>query len=147
MIYGCPFITYPVLAIVSNSYPSPCRQVAYVLLTRSPLETRRSLVRLACIRHAASVHPEPGSNSPFDSLFISLTFVSFILFNWRLLFNFYLVFKDLSYLAPSQGAVLYYQLYLPLSNTFFIFNKKNEIKIFNLLFSRKFNYLFHLYII
>ena len=41
-------------------------QVPYVLLTRSPLETRRSLVRLACIRHAASVHPEPGSNSPFD---------------------------------------------------------------------------------
>ena len=40
-------------------------QVPYVLLTRSPLETRRSLVRLACIRHAASVHPEPGSNSPF----------------------------------------------------------------------------------
>ncbi len=23
-------------------------------------------VRLACIRHAASVHPEPGSNSPFE---------------------------------------------------------------------------------
>ena len=41
-------------------------QVPYVLLTRSPLESRRTLVRLACIRHAASVHPEPGSNSPFD---------------------------------------------------------------------------------
>ena len=27
-------------------------------------------VRLACVRHAANVHPEPGSNSPFDfSLF------------------------------------------------------------------------------
>ena len=24
------------------------------------------IVRLACVRHAASVHPEPGSNSPFD---------------------------------------------------------------------------------
>ena len=23
-------------------------------------------VRLACIRHAASVHPEPGSNSPLS---------------------------------------------------------------------------------
>ena len=41
-------------------------QVPYVLLTRSPLGSRRTLVRLACIRHAASVHPEPGSNSPFD---------------------------------------------------------------------------------
>ena len=43
-----------------------CGQVPYVLLTRSPLGIRRCLVRLACIRHAASVHPEPGSNSPFD---------------------------------------------------------------------------------
>ena len=45
-------------------------QVTYVLLTRSPLDSRKQaflpLVRLACIRHAASVHPEPGSNSPFD---------------------------------------------------------------------------------
>ena len=44
-------------------------QVTYVLLTRSPLDLGKQaflpLVRLACIRHAASVHPEPGSNSPF----------------------------------------------------------------------------------
>ena len=44
-------------------------QVAHVLLTRSPLDLRRckhqlDLVRLACVRHAASVRPEPGSNSP-----------------------------------------------------------------------------------
>jgi hypothetical protein len=41
-------------------------QVAHVLLTRSPLEyPRRGLsARLACVRHAASVRPEPGSNSP-----------------------------------------------------------------------------------
>ena len=48
---------------------SRCRgQVGHVLLTRSPLYIRRSgfLVRLACVRHAASVHPEPGSNSPFE---------------------------------------------------------------------------------
>ena len=48
---------------------SPCHgQVPCVLLTRSPLNETRRLhsVRLACIRHAASVHPEPGSNSPFD---------------------------------------------------------------------------------
>ena len=45
-------------------------QGTYVLLTRSPLDSGKQallpLVRLACIRHAASVHPEPGSNSPFD---------------------------------------------------------------------------------
>ena len=56
---------------ISSSFPelSPASgQVTYVLLTRSPLGHLRTntkgLVRLACIRHAASVHPEPGSNSP-----------------------------------------------------------------------------------
>jgi hypothetical protein len=44
-------------------------QVAHVLLTRSPLEyPRRGLsARLACVKHAASVRPEPGSNSPLRS--------------------------------------------------------------------------------
>ena len=39
--------------------------VAYALRTRAPLSKprRASSVRLACIRPAASVHPEPGSNS------------------------------------------------------------------------------------
>ncbi len=40
-----------------------------MLLTRSPLRNRLGyphlfVARLACIRHAASVRPEPGSNSP-----------------------------------------------------------------------------------
>jgi hypothetical protein len=39
-------------------------QVVYVLLTRPPLAFRRMPVRLACVKHAASVCPEPGSNSP-----------------------------------------------------------------------------------
>ena len=41
-------------------------QIPPVLLTRSPLEyPRKGLsVRLACVKHAASVRPEPGSNSP-----------------------------------------------------------------------------------
>ena len=52
---------------------SPCvRQVIHALLTRPPLSHRtiipegnqvKCFVRLACVRHAASVHPEPGSNS------------------------------------------------------------------------------------
>ena len=45
---------------------SPCAGlVVHALLTRPPLaSTRRSLlVRLAWVRHAASVRPEPGSNS------------------------------------------------------------------------------------
>ena len=47
------------------------RQVAHALLTRPPLSCFKSIrklhqsssVRLACVRHAASVRPEPGSNS------------------------------------------------------------------------------------
>ena len=44
-------------------------QVAHVLLTRSPLGLpwcchQLDLARLACVKHAASVRPEPGSNSP-----------------------------------------------------------------------------------
>jgi hypothetical protein len=54
---------------ISSGFPglSPARrQVSHVLLTRSPLYSRgcpRFLVRLACVRHAASVDSEPGSNS------------------------------------------------------------------------------------
>jgi hypothetical protein len=45
-------------------------QITHVLLTRSPLVySRRSLTaRLACVKHAASVRPEPGSNSPLKSV-------------------------------------------------------------------------------
>ncbi len=41
------------------------RQVTHALLTRPPLTwpRRASSVRLECVMHAASVHPEPGSNS------------------------------------------------------------------------------------
>ena len=47
---------------------SPCKgQVAHALLTRPPLEQLVLLLavpaRLACVRHAASVRPEPESNS------------------------------------------------------------------------------------
>ena len=46
-----------------------------MLLTRSPLRNRLGyphlfVARLACIRHAASVRPEPGSNSPTYILMI-----------------------------------------------------------------------------
>ena len=53
-------------------------QVAHALLTRPPLSHRifiseenqiKCFVRLACVKHAASVHPEPGSNSHVMMLF------------------------------------------------------------------------------
>src|SRR3978361_173262 len=54
-----------VISGISPGFPGLSQssgQVAPVLLTRSPL-TRR-FARLACVKHAASVRPEPGSNSP-----------------------------------------------------------------------------------
>ena len=101
MIPRCLGITYPVLAIVSNSYPS---LIARLLMYYSPVRhsfdsaSTISSVRLACIRHAASVHPEPGSNSPFDLLFIFchrwLLFPLFCFFLTLCLYNSYSVFKD-----------------------------------------------------
>ena len=40
--------------------------VTHALLSRPPLTVRKRSVRLACFRHAASVYPEPGSNSPSE---------------------------------------------------------------------------------
>ena len=81
------------LSGISNRFQSlsqSWRQVTYVLLTRSPLSIRRCFVRLACIRHAASVHPEPGSNSPFD-LLIMFSLSRFLLFEIDVSYS---VFKD-----------------------------------------------------
>ena len=60
---------HEVLSGIRPSFPGLSQsagQITHVLLTRSPLEhPRRGLsVRLACVKHAASVRPEPGSNSP-----------------------------------------------------------------------------------
>ena len=46
-------------------FPTP-RQITHVVLTRAPLYSGTEvpfLARLACVRHAASVDSEPGSNS------------------------------------------------------------------------------------
>src|SRR5271165_6581879 len=60
---------HAVLSGIRPSFPGLSQsagQITHVLLTRSPLESpQRALsVRLACVKHAASVRPEPGSNSP-----------------------------------------------------------------------------------
>ena len=50
-------------------YPG-IRQVAYALLTRAPVDAHQKQAfdvvspRLAYVKPVASVHPEPGSNSP-----------------------------------------------------------------------------------
>ena len=92
----------------------------YVFRTRLPVATirRRAAPRLACIRPAASVHPEPGSNSPLlmycSTRLVSLEIYSvllyfFIRFNTLPLFLILsILFKDLidtmsnlSLLTPS----------------------------------------------
>ena len=110
-------------------------QVTYVLLTRSPLSLFESklsegFVRLACIRHAASVHPEPGSNSPFDlAQTLTLRFCFFL----RYLFREYgsqvidvscLVFKDrnvLFRLRFVQRSYIIHRIIFHVNNFFKLF--------------------------
>ena len=77
---------YAVLAAVSSSYP-PHR--GRLLMYYSPVRHSmpKHCVRLACIRHAASVHPEPGSNSP-------LSFSIFRQFHVFLTLSFFSIFID-----------------------------------------------------
>ena len=65
------------ISVLFRTLSPSVRQVAHVLLTRPPLSllsfSRRiiptSSVRLACVRRAASVRPEPGSNSLLNPLY------------------------------------------------------------------------------
>ena len=63
----CLASSYPVLATVSDCYP---RDEGRLLTCYSPVrhsytpKKRGLTVRLACVKHTASVRPEPGSNSP-----------------------------------------------------------------------------------
>ncbi len=60
---------YPVLDTLSSAYP---RVKGRLLTCYSPVRhscTPKGLtVRLACVKHAASVRPEPGSNSPLKNI-------------------------------------------------------------------------------
>ena len=59
--------TSPVLQGISSNYPE---RKGRFLTCYSPVRrsiTRRSVARLACLIHAASVRPEPGSNSPLKN--------------------------------------------------------------------------------
>ena len=88
------------------------RQVTHALLTRPPLEIdqiHRSLneifpVRLACVKHAASVHPEPGSNShnKFNSVRTALASCSEEVFVLRCLPCFKVMFVSEIFLDSSS---------------------------------------------
>ena len=77
-----------------------------------------SLVRLACIRHAASVYPEPGSNSSFDFCTLESLLTRF-LNNWRCLCsNLSVQFSKIS-LSSSLSAWVSYLTSSSLATTFF----------------------------
>ena len=63
--WGCPLWAAWRIARRFHRLSAASGWVAYALRTRPPLSAPRRAppVRLACIRPAASVHPEPGSNS------------------------------------------------------------------------------------
>src|SRR6185436_14057183 len=70
----CETRSYPVLAPVSEGYP---KVQGRLLTCYSPVRrssTPKGLsARLACVKHAASVRPEPGSNSPTKTFVEKLT--------------------------------------------------------------------------
>ena len=69
--------SYAVLAYLSVRYPPPLgtfRCVTHPFATRHQ-GCPRAAVRLACVKHAASVQSEPGSNSSVQSLFVENTFL------------------------------------------------------------------------
>ena len=122
-----PFMTFPCRKIIICGINLPfgrlspsVRQVAHVLLTRPPLvHTRRcSLARLACVKHAASVHPEPGSNSQFkkfESKLITHFKNCWSKFISKLIFLLCLIFKDL----VALKRLIYLTIYEPLCQQFF----------------------------
>ena len=73
-----------------------------------PKNLHKCFARLACVKHAASVHPEPGSNSlkkfVQDQIFAWLNFIPFyLLWFCSLRTKFFWTFKDMS-LFSYQGS-------------------------------------------
>ena len=133
------------------------RQVTHALLTRPPLSHKtlqpegikvRCFVRLACVRHAASVHPEPGSNSHVKVLssfrttlgcssryycfrFVSFSETSYLLKNFRglvhcLVIIVPVVFSDLFH----QRQLLYLITFKEVCQQLFSFFFKSFFKVF-----------------
>ena len=101
-----------VLTPISQRYPPPKGRFLRVTHPFATLLTPKGfLVRLACVRHVASVHSEPGSNSPYQKfnliprLFLIQT--NFLIFKILKIYIWVIVYvKDLKtfsvFLAPHQ---------------------------------------------
>ena len=115
--------------------------------TRPPLSFKESklpfgFVRLACVKHAASVHPEPGSNSQinFESRLALLLFLNSILriekVRFTSSFAFYSIVKIRAFLrclrhtlaCPSDKVLDYSNSVPPICQELFcIFSKKIQL--------------------
>ena len=92
-----------------------------------PKNLHKCFARLACVKHAASVHPEPGSKFSLAKILIPLNLLWFC----SLRTIFFWTFKDMSlfsyqgsfFVAVSAATSLLYQTLFCLSRTFLTFFK------------------------
>ena len=109
-------LLYLVLSDVSICYPSLRGKffTRYSPVRHDTFYRSRSSHRLACVKHSVSVHPEPGSNSSFNSCYFLLHLILYPFFN---------IFASSSYvfivLANSHWQNKYYHTYLYHVNYFF----------------------------
>ena len=74
-----PIQYYPSFPMVILVLQTGCLRVTHPFAMVSKLT-----IRLACIRHAASVNPEPGSNSPKNLFFVFVFYFLLLFFNLEL---------------------------------------------------------------
>ena len=130
---------YVVLIPVSQGYPSvKGRQCTrYSPVRRSPSEPKSyAAPRLACIKPPASVHPEPGSNSPLYN-FLQKSYRKVCLC-YFLALNYFLTFTCLHLIKDTR--LLRYYLNLNLKNL--VLNKLQSTSCKLLLLPNSFNELF-----
>ena len=142
------------------------RQVTHALLTRPPLSHKelqtevicpKCFVRLACVKHAASVHPEPGSNSHKKCLsasfeqtsFNSLVSVKTYCFKGRhLIISYLMSVRKLKISKNFQGCFTVQLSMFTLLPAFFISaDSFNRISCLSLFVNNFFDIFYFLYII
>ncbi len=89
-----------------------CSRVTHPSATKNLNYKPKFSVRLACVKRAASVRPEPGSNSFFNSISISFRLMKSILFiTLALLLRIFSIFAWFFFLVSSkefQGSLLFF---------------------------------------
>ena len=142
------------------------RQVTHALLTRPPLSHKelhteiirsKCFVRLACVKHAASVHPEPGSNSHKKCLsasfeqtsFNSLVSVKTYCFKGRhLIISYLMSVRKLKISKNFQGCfTVQLSMFILLPAFFISADSFNRISCLSLFVNNFFDIFYFLYII